>query len=135
MYPWNNEEDGLYVISHNPESPEWYRIITWTANRNPTNNLRFIKPFGLQIEPDKIRYLGTFDIFADPDADDRDEPLFYIAWQGWHSNIRLQFYVRQRLYRLWIGWKIYPSSIVKGVPGYQKYGASFGHQFKCIKKL
>lgn len=163
MYPWGNEEDGILAGEEYLDKPEWFRILYWSAHRNPTNNLRFIRPFGLKPQPEKVRFKLCLNnrfkfcineksgIYSEEwlaEAEEgRIEPEFsYWAWQGLYPNYRKEFrmpftvkipftslgYNKGDMIRFWIGFKVYPSSMYK-IPEYQKFGISFGHQFKRLK--
>ena len=56
MWPWDNEEDGIVAGLEYPDKPLWFRIIYWSARRNPANNLRYIKPFSVKIDPKKVKF-------------------------------------------------------------------------------
>lgn len=145
MYPWSNNEDGLNGGEEYPDKPLWFRIIYWSALRNPSNNLRFFKTLTCQLDPNKIKYIvsnikllvdtPSFIISASNLTDyDQDYYRFTsLTWQGYYSNFRIQFKMFGKIWRFWIGWKIYPHDS-NGIAStdYRRFGAGFATQFKRI---
>lgn len=147
MYVFSNQEDGILAGDELKEYPNWIRIIYWSAIRNPANNLRFIKAFSLLIDPAKVKYLGSsfktlsgIKLTAYPGTlntlfdYDRDDVRFVtLTWQGIYANLRIQFKMFNKIWRFWIGWKIYPHDTFS-IPedDYRFYGAGFATQFKRI---
>lgn len=100
MYPWGNEEDGIVAGLEYLDKPEWFRIIYWSARRNPANNLRFMPFFSCKIDKEKVDYIlrKTVQVFPPPITKEYLEqaeevpPLTYLCWQGiWYSNFRKEF--------------------------------------------
>ena len=142
MWPWSNEEDGVVAGEEFLSMPTWFRIIYWSAIRNPANNLRFVKGLSVELEPSKIRHVATTPVnilghdygFTDLYALDMDEYCFvYLCWQGIYSNFRVQFKMFGKIWRFWIGWKIYPHDSYGISPtDYRNRGAGFATQFKRV---
>lgn len=142
MYPWSNDEDGIVAGDELKNFPNWIRIIYWSAIRNPANNLRFIKGLGCKIEPDKVEFSCSDVKMIDGrqvavlglNIFDEDRFRFTsLTWQGHYSNLRIQFKMFGKIWRFWIGWKIYPHDS-NGIAdnNYRKHGAGFATQFKRI---
>lgn len=139
MYPWGNEEDGIVNGEEFIDWPKWFRIIYWSAVRNPANNLRFIPILNVKIVPEKVKYKGAFKgldpnhVVTLKDFDDDTKRFWYLCWQGPYSNIRFHFKMFGKIWRFWIGWKIYPED-QDGIPewSHRKNGAGFALQFKRI---
>jgi hypothetical protein len=142
MWPWSNEEDGVLAGEEFIGYPNAIRIIYWSAFRNPSNNLRFIKALSCLIDPNKVKWIGNtpktlcgFNLLMwSPYAYDSDEYRFVcFTWCGIYSNLRIQFKMRSKIWRFWIGWKIYPHDKY-GIPenNYRYYGAGFATQLKRI---
>lgn len=129
MYPWGNEEDGIVAGEQLINWPIWIRIIYWSAFRNPVNNLRFVKYLRCDLNPGLIEYMASF---SNPLDDDLKGELWYYCYQGYYSNYRAQFKLFGQIYRFWIGWKIYPSSI-QSIPEYQRHGVGFALQLKRVR--
>jgi hypothetical protein len=142
MYPWNNQEDGILAGSEFKTSPDWIRIIYWSALRNPANNLRFVKYITCKIESDKVRYILSEakdisgNVIKNPTLRDYDrDDLRYVTliWQGIYSNLRIQFKMNGKIWRTWIGWKIYAHDSLGISPAdYRYHGAGFATQFKRV---
>lgn len=146
MWPWGNEEDGIAAgRQYQDAGATWKQIIYWSALRNPVNNLRFVPLLSVKIDPEKIGYVGRvkgFDAVESPrdnerryilDYFDKPCPQWFLCWQGAYSNFYWQFTVNRKLYRFWIGWKIFPTDIY-GVTTYRKPGAGFAAQLKVVDK-
>jgi hypothetical protein len=145
MYPWSNDEDGIEAGEELIGWPSTFRIIYWSAIRNPANNLRFIRALNLIIEPQNVRFTATkrpnnilgqrfeSDI-TDLYTYDCDEFRFTsLTWCGLYSNLRVQFKMFGKIWRFWIGWKIYPHDSLGIDPSdYRVNGAGFATQFKRI---
>lgn len=139
---WSNQEDGILAGLELIGYPKFIRIIYWSAIRNPANNLRFVKGLSVKLEPSKIRYLATTPVnilghdygFTDLYTLDTDQYRFvYLCWQGIYSNLRIQFKLFGKIWRFWIGWKIYPHDSLGINPNdYRAKGAGFATQFKRI---
>lgn len=142
MFPWNNNEDGVLAGSELIGYPDAIRIIYWTAYRNPANNLRFVPYLSVKLNPKKINFIGSKYV-KDIDGNkkiallrdyDKDEYRFFsLTWQGIYYNIRFQWKMFGKIWRFWVGWKIYPHDKL-GIPNwdYRRYGAGFATQFKRI---
>lgn len=131
MWVWSNEEDGILAGQQYRQcSSDAAQIVYWTAIRNPTNNLRFTPLLSCKIEPERVRFFGSHD--EDLSQYDTKIPQWFFAWQGLYSNIFWQFEVRGQLWRLWLGWKVFPTDI-RGVTAYRKHGAGFATQLKRLR--
>jgi hypothetical protein len=142
MWLWSNEEDGILAGEELIGWPNAIRIIYWSAIRNPANNLRFVKFLSCLIDPAKVKWIGnTPKALNDyklqlwtPYVYDSDEYRFMcFTWCGVYSNLRIQFKIFRKIWRFWIGWKIYPHDKY-GISdtNYRYYGAGFATQFKRI---
>jgi hypothetical protein len=143
MWLWSNEEDGILAGDEFKGYPNAIRIIYWSAIRNPANNLRFVKFLSCLITPENVDYVGskyfkTLDNFKIFNSSERlyDQDTFRFwsfTWCGVYSNLRFQFKMFNKIWRLWIGWKIYPHDKL-GISdtNYRYYGAGFATQFKRI---
>jgi len=141
MYIWSNDEDGIYAGDEYLGYPMWFRIIYWAAVRNPANNLRFVPYISCKIDPTKVKYkvsgIKTFngpeDSMSIYDYDQDDLRFTTLTWQGLYSNLRIQFKMFNKIWRFWIGWKIYPHDSLGLSPNdYRATGAGFATQFKRI---
>lgn len=88
---YGNDEDGVlgspaFTVAHR-QLPHWLRAVLWSAWRNPVNNLRFVWPFGIRIEPRRVRAVGNC-----TDADDWDgtRTLWSYAWQGAFAGVHVR---------------------------------------------
>lgn len=116
MWPWGNEEDGIDGMRPwdwgwiNPwfiktaEWSEFRRIVHWSAWRNPVNNLRFTRPFGFLIQPEKIDYIGNS---KHPRTDNYNKPgtYWFLARHGWYTA----FGIITLGWRFRLGWRFFPS--------------------------
>ena len=144
MFIWSNNEDGVVAGEELLNYPTWVRIIYWSALRNPSNNLRFIKALTCQIKPSKVQYKATAlkNIDGLPPVSyirsvyyyDSDEFRFISLTNcGIYSNLRIQFKMFNKIWRFWIGWKIYPHDMFGlSSTDYRRFGAGFATQFKRI---
>lgn len=154
-YVWGNEEDGVAGPRWFMQgAPAWKRAFVWSAWRNPTNNLRFVYPFGIVIQPSRVRFRGN--VIDSPGDDERREGVarfrWSYAWQGAFSGLWVkapisfpqiqalghwwQFWLwrvdwRQEVLNFRIGYKILPKD-ARGVPDYdyRAPGAGFGLQLQ-----
>lgn len=134
MHVWDNWEDGIAAgkqYKNMGSIPK--QIIYWSCIRNPVNNLRIIPYLSCKIDPTKVNYIGG--PHKSMEAFDKKPPVpeWFFAWQGIYSNIFWQFKLFGKLRRLWIGWKIFPSDILRTEFGYRKNGAGFAIQFKVVE--
>jgi hypothetical protein len=142
MFPWNNNEDGIAGASEFKDKPMWFRIVYWSALRNPANNLRFVKYITCKIEPSKVKFILSKaqdingNVIANPTLRDYDrDDLRYttLIWQGIYSNLRIQFKMNGKIWRAWIGFKIYAHDSLGISPAdYRYHGAGFATQFKRV---
>jgi hypothetical protein len=143
MYPWSNDEDGVEAGEELVGYPTWMRIIYWSAIRNPANNLRFVKGLSCRVDPDKVEFdcSGVYNFNGVHTITTNylyfyDDDLFRfrsLTWCGLYSNLRIQFKMFGKIWRFWIGWKIYPHDSLGITPtDYRRFGAGFATQFKRI---
>lgn len=140
MHLWDNYEDGIANDMYYKAPNMFLQVVYWSCLRNPTNNARITPPFRCMIEPNKVRFIGTFGdydgtnmISEDVYNYDTKVPHWFFAWQGFHSNLFIHFMPGEQLYRFWIGTaKIYPTDIY-GVTPYRQKGAGPVVQFKRVK--
>lgn len=141
MYIWDNFEDGLMGASEYKDKSTFIRIVYWNF-RNPANNMRIIPYLSCKINPNKIKYILSDvkdingKVLAIPSLRDYDrDDLRYttLIWQGIYSNLRIQFKMNGKIWRFWIGWKIYAHDKL-GISSadYRYHGAGFATQFKRI---
>lgn len=145
MYIWSNQEDGIVAGEEFIGWPTWWRIIYWSAIRNPANNLRFLPYISCKIIPSEIE--ASLSDIKDIDGqvtpkervtnlrsyDDDRYRFITLIWQGWYSNLRIQFKMFGKIWRFWIGWKIYAHDSLGVNPlDYRAKGAGFATQFKRI---
>jgi hypothetical protein len=143
MWPWSNEEDGILAGDELIGWPNTIRIIYWSAIRNPANNLRFVKFLSCLVDPSRVYFVGSREI-KDIKGFSFKEPLLYcydldmlrfwtFTWCGAYSNLRIQFKMLGKIWRFWIGWKIYPhDKLGISEKDYRYYGAGFATQFKRV---
>ncbi len=155
---YGNDEDGIdgspgFIVAYR-HLPRWFRVLVWSAWRNPVNNLRFVFPFGIRINPARVRAFGNCE-----DADDwnGDRTLWTFAYQGPFAgfHVRTRFIPDRRISITWrrvlgvplpvrlqlipwrtfvnarIGWKLKPRD-VRGVPAadYRSKGCGTGLQLQ-----
>lgn len=137
MEVFQNYEDGILAGEEYKDKPDWFRIIYWSAVRNPANLLRYVPLLAPIPNPMKVKYIASFG---------NNHPLarlleleekgafWYLAWQGPYANFRIQFWVGKRLWRVWIGTKLYPSSQFV-VQEYQKFGCGTTFQIKDVTRF
>ncbi len=144
MWLWDNYEDGIANDTYWKAPNMFLQIVYWSCLRNPVNNLRIVKFLSCHIKPEKVKFVGSFGhtpsvlmkdnpVIADSIYQyDTKIPQWFFAWQDFYSTFYWQFRFFKKLYRFWIGWKIYPTDIY-GVTEYRKFGAGFTLQFKKVK--
>lgn len=131
MFPWDNWEDGIANDMYWKAPNLFLQIVYWSAFRNPANNLRKVPGLSVHIEKEKVGFVGNLGSDYALTAYDEDHLTFaYFCWHGFYSNFRWQFRFFGKIFRLWIGWKIYPEDSKFEVRGHRKEGAGFGTQFK-----
>lgn len=143
MYIWDNVEDGIANNNYSGYTNMFMRIVSWSANRNPVNNLRVVPYLTCMIDPKRVGFCGSLgnsdDYFRDMIWQNRVRlydthiPQWFFCWQGVYTDWYWQFNFRGGLYRFWIGFKIYPTDIW-GVTPYRVGGTGFGLQFNTVIK-
>jgi hypothetical protein len=128
MWLWDNYEDGIANDTYIKFNSMFMRIVYWSAIRNPSNNLRLVPYLSCQVNPLKVKFVGSLNKITEYDS---KTPQWFICWQGLYSCWYYQFMLGGKLRRIWIGWKIYPTDIY-GVTEYRKRGAGFATQFKVV---
>lgn len=150
MFLWDNYEDGIANDTYVKFQSMFMKICYWSCWRNPVNNLRIVHYVSVRINPQLVQFYGSFcnfiyeiedeqrqmyangvDFKARVEKYDTKIPQWFFAWCGYYSNFYWQFQIGARLYRFWIGWKIYPTDIF-GVTLYRRDGAGFAIQLKRI---
>ncbi len=139
MWIWGNDEEGI----------AWYdtftlgkkkivfkslraKIIYTSCFRNPANNLRYVPFLSCKIDPARVKWVGgPHGLPASYDLKPGG-PEWFFCWCGWYSNFWLQFKMFQSVWRLWIGWKVFPYDVY-GVTDHRKTSAGFATQFKRLK--
>lgn len=134
MWPWGNEEDGIdglpldrdtmrvfrnaFWIAKTGKWSTRRRIIAWAALRNSASNLRYLRGWGLLIDPRKI--VTHF-----------NNGTSWFVSHGWRST----YWYQGRRWRFWIGWNLKPwdyspfaTALPEGDP--RAAGVGFKLQFK-----
>lgn len=116
---WNSFEDGVtgntkWMMSH-LDWPVWLRAWIWCAWRNPVDATRFVYPFGIQIDPARIRVHGNCE--NSPQDDWTGER---VLWSYVSQGVFAGFWVRwprgEGAYgQFRIGWRLFPRD-ARGVP-------------------
>lgn len=134
MLPWQNFEDGIVAGSEYPNKPLWFRIIYWSAIRNPANGLRFISLLAPIPETSKVKFIASFGShksgYSHTELSHLEDHgnFWYFCWYKNYANFRIQY----KRFRFWIGTKVYPSTIHK-LPNYQAHGVGTTCQIKLLK--
>ncbi len=145
MWLWDNKIDGIADNTYSKHENMFLRIVSWSANRNPASNLRFVKYLSFKINPDKVRFIGSRSslqdgimyppvgsVFKDMTISYRENTgeHWFLCWHGCYSC----FYWQGKKKKLWIGWKIIPKDIY-GLEktSYRYESTGFALQFKDIK--
>lgn len=129
MYLWGNEEDGIGGSPNYPFNGEMWslnrKIWTWSAVRNPVNNLRFVPILSFKLNPEKIKWYGNqLNLHLHNTTEH-----YYFAHQGAYSCLLIMYRSKSgELKRFWLGWKIRPSAKINGVSPYQVPGVGFSTQ-------
>jgi len=132
MYPWGNREDGIANDTYVKFDSMFMKIVYWSCFRNPANNLRYVPFLSVEIDPNKVRWVGgPHELPASYDMKPAEAEWFF-CWCGFYSNFWWQFRMDDSIWRAWIGWKIFPVDIY-GVTGHRKESAGFATQFKRLK--
>lgn len=145
MYIWDNEEDGVANNSYSGYVDMFMRIVSWSCVRNPVNNLRTLtgSPFSCKIAPERVDFIGSFGNNEDAimparianiwlyDNPARIMPQWFLAWQGLYLCWYWVFKIRGKLYRVIIGYNIYPTFIFGVTPAYSN-GSGFSITAKAI---
>lgn len=115
MWLFGNEEDGVADNTYSKHTNMFLRIVSWSANRNPANNLRYVKYLSFRITPEKVQYVRGQN--------------WFLCWHGIYSCFYATFWGRELL----IGYKVYPSDRL-GVPvkSHRYKSVGFGLQFKRL---
>jgi len=118
-FPWNSFEDGVLGNSKwtnaHQNWPQWRRALVWCAWRNPVDAMRFVWPFGIRIQPWRIRVRGNC---LNSPQDDwlGDRALWSYVTQGVFAGFWIRVpHVRGRYAEFRIGWRLLPRD-ARGVP-------------------
>lgn len=131
---YGNEEDGIdgspaFIVAHR-NLPHWLRAVLWSAWRNPVNNLRFVWPFGISIDPARVRFVSNC---SNSPQDDwtGERVLWAYAWQGAFAGFWIRWPARGGYGQFRIGWKLLPKD-ARGVPptDYRSKGCGTGLQLQ-----
>lgn len=151
-YVWSNEGDSVlgsddYILQGLKSGKGRLKIgYTWSAVRNPVNNLRFIPPFNLKIVPQNVRWVGTLGNYKEPVADglmtdpadyknremgleyDKKQPFLLFCWckgAPLKANLLWQYEspINGRMVKLQTGFKIYPKDLQGFTTPYRASGA------------
>lgn len=112
LWLFGNDEDGFdpewYRKAH-PTWPRFWRMLVWSAWRNPVNNLRFCE--WLYAPP----VLGRVQI--------KQIHGWLLLWQGWRCRIV------SPAWRLTIGFKYQPEDALYACQDWRMFGCGFGVRF------
>lgn len=131
-FPWSNDQDGITgPPSFMPDAPTWKRAFVWSAWRNPVNNLRFVWPFGIRIEPERVRTWSNCPNSPDEDWTGRGV-LWSYTWQGVFSGLWVRWPYRGGHGQLRIGWKLIPRDARMAPPetDHRSVACGFGLQLQ-----
>lgn len=155
MFVWDNEDDGIVDPGYSNFKSMFMRIVYWSANRNPCDNLKYIPLLCVQIFPQDVRFVGSFGSRTGPFVTGREVDIFnydtkvtqwWFAWQGFYTGfywvfimpftIKIPFtklgYFKGDMRLFWIGWKIKPGDMFH-VEKYRTPRAPGGIQFDLVK--
>lgn len=126
MTPWDNYEHGISgPRAYKPAAALAWRIVAWSAFRNPVNGLRHL--FGVKVDSDRIGYVGNS---LDPEAAAMRCPgitYWAFTWQGWLAGFKLARSRGRRMTEVWIGWKLLPKDSL-GVKDWRSNAVGFAIQ-------
>jgi hypothetical protein len=146
---WESYDDGIANDTYVKFKSMFMKIVYWSCFRNPANGMRTMPFFSVNLDPARIRFVGSFGSWGTIDEAtvrkyDTKIPHWFFCWQGWYSNLYIQWEMLGQLWRFWIGSaKIYPADIYGGnypadYPngrfGYRSRGAGPVIQFKRVKR-
>lgn len=134
MAPYQNWEDGIYPPNYVHQHPTWspFKVgFIWTALRNPISGLRWAPLLSFLIDRAKVGYIGTLGP-VDPAQYELKQPSFVYVWHGAYSGLWWHFKIRNKLYRLQLGHKLYAADCKPQDYGYRKYGTGFSAAFKPV---
>jgi hypothetical protein len=132
MEPWQNYSDGFYCTTYYDYGFFWTSV-HWSCVRNPASGLRWLPYYTCKINPEKLRYIGTYSKAEILKYKNKKEPHYWVCWQGPYLSILWQFYIFGQLRRLWIGHKLDPRDVFGLLPDdYRVDGAAFTSQFKPL---
>jgi hypothetical protein len=142
MWLYQNQEDGISNNQYSHYQNMFMRIVSWSAVRNPCNNLRYAPYLSFKIEPNNIRFIGSLSSLTDNSRVPFDQELFkkmtmqytlpgpsrwVICWHGAYSCL----YWRGLTREFWIGFKILPKDLY-GVTSYRKDRTGFAMQWRRV---
>lgn len=162
MFPWSNEEDGVFGSTKyitEAYKKGWHAntaAFVWSALRNPVNNLRYVKPFGVKIDRARVHYFGNaeFSPYDDAQLSLKRSVLWSYTWQGlyaglwvripmdWKPSFKCDAWWKVWTYRVFrefgifhinirAGWKLVPKDSAGITPmDYRYYGCGSGLQLQ-----
>jgi len=126
LAPWDNLEHGIAgPASYQPDISLPWRIVSWSAFRNPVNGLRFM--FGIMADARRIRHVGNS---LDPETDAMHEPgrtFWAFTWQGPLAGYKRARARGRIMTETWIGWKFLPKDAF-GVHDWRTHDVGFAVQ-------
>lgn len=140
---WSNEEDGVTGHPGFQEKyvkwPRWGAFV-WSALRNPSNNLRFVKGLSLKIEPRLVQYVGN-DLDPPKRLPLNEQPpkgnvRWSFTWQGPYAGwVYRKQLTADRHFQIRLGWKLLPKDMY-GVSDddYRELKCGFGTQLHLFRK-
>ncbi len=146
MWLWDNDEDGISNDTYWIAPNVFLQICYWSIRRNPVNNLRYVRYLSCRIKPIKVWFDGSFgssDEIRNPSNEvqylnsldafkkyDTKIPQWFFIRQGIYPALFIHYRMFNRLWRFWIGWKIYPKDTYRSIDekDYRYRGAGFAIQ-------
>lgn len=143
MLPFLNLEDGILEgRQYKNFKSDALQIIYWSCVRNPVHGINFVPLLSVIPDPKRVRFIGSFGDCAGPlvtlpeeliNMYDTKIPQWFFAWQGLYSNWYWQFKIGDGLWRVWFGFKLYPTDRLGVSPtSYRQKGAGCAFQVKRV---
>ena len=98
---WSDSDQGVYPGM----LPGRWTTFVWSGIRNKASNLRFLPPFGFQVDPKRIRFRGNDRNLYLPLPNDSRPVLWSLTWQGLYAGLWVIWRGRMQLR---IGWTLVP---------------------------
>lgn len=132
---WDNQGDSILgPPMYYPNKSLLYSAFMFNVVRNPVNGLRFTPPFNLKINPEEVRWVGSFGSYVDPKThafeeianeenksqgakyDNKQATFWLLCWtesEPYKMNVYFQYRskVTGRMRKLQIGFKVYPKDL------------------------